>query len=181
MDKKDATDKKEYMKNYRKGKRTHSITLNEEMKKQEDFILKNMNVKYIDIYKKGLDYYEQELKESSSSLAFELKKINNELDNQKKILNEMEKKKELICSKIEKEKESKLDLFYDKLNKPLEAYMKKNNITKRSNVNLTDFYEKYNVTIETAYINSGLKPSIMNLHEEQIRNIILQKLSSLDM
>lgn len=178
---KEKKDKNEYMKNYRKGKRTHSITLNADLQKKEDFILKNKNVKYVDIYALGLQVYTEKIKESSNQLEYEYKQLENERSSLSNQIGDIDKKMEAIRSKINEQTTDNINLFFEKIDGLVKEFMEENNIEDINKVNVSDLYDKYSVKIQTEYMSANLKPKIsgFNLSESAVKKHVLDKLKYL--
>lgn len=162
MDKKKTTNKNEYMRNYRKDKRTHGITLDKKQQKLEDFVLKNRKVSAKDIYMKGIEAYTNEINKTASELEYKLKQAEHEKTSKENEIKELDSKiknlKDAIKQDKVKEEENKQNFFIDKI-KPI--WVKFKNETNSENVN--DFYNKYTETIKKEYEVANLKPKLKDM------------------
>lgn len=182
-------DKAKYMKNYRKDKKSHTITADKKLQEREEFIFKNdKSIKtYKDIYMRGIEYSEAQINESSNKHELELKRLKHEVKHEEQ---ELEEKKERIMKLTEivndekqKEKEASQDFFFTEINQCIKEFMKKNNIKDRKMINVNNLYDEYTISIQNAYIESGLTPQItgneLNMDKDKQKEIIIKTLQIL--
>lgn len=182
--------RKKYMGNYKKGKNSHYIALNDRMTEKEDFLLGNkekgiepkLSLKFNQIYERGLDSYLEEYKKSGSVLKYQLQEITNKKQKLKEEIAKLELDEKDVIRELEnidnKKRENRLKHFIKNIT-PLFEKFKNNN----DSYIFRDFYESYKTEIWNFYDKSKFSDDLLdntmssdNERDSRMMDILMNKL-----